>query len=304
MTPPPASPLVGWAATNGGTDGGGDLTPMVVTTQAAFTSAIGGTTARVIYVMGSFTGSFGIGSNKTIVGVCGAQLHGHVGVSRAANVIVRNLTIVGNNCTDSPNDCSAGADAVTIGDGSHNVWFDHDDIYDGSDGNLDITSGSDFVTISWTKFHYTTARTDPMAGASGHRFSNLIGSADTVTTDAGHLNVTFHHVWWGDNVDQRMPRTRFGQIHVFNNLFTAAGNLYCTNAGIQTHVLVQNNVYIGVNNPLSPDANGDMRESGNVFQGTTGNKTASGVGFTPPYQFTLDSTDGLAAAIMSQAGPR
>src|SRR4029079_1460469 len=173
------------------------------------------------------------------------------------------------NCTDSPADCSGGADAVTIGDTSHNVWFDHDDVYDGSDGNLDITSGADFVTISYTKFHYSTRRTDPLAGASGHRFSNRIGSSDTTLTDAGHLNVTFHHDWWADNVDQRMPRTRFGQIHVFNNLYTAVGNSYCTNSGIQTHVRVENNVYNGVNRPLAPDANGDMKAQGNLFVGAT-----------------------------------
>jgi pectate lyase len=124
------------------------------------------------------------------------------------------------------------------------------------------------------------------------------------TSDATHLNTTFHHVWWADNVDQRMPRTRFGDIHVFNNLYTAAGNLYCTNAGIQTHVLVENNVYVGVNNPLSPDANGDMLARGNVFTNTRGTTTAAGVGFVPPYQYTLEATAGLQAAIMTGAGPK
>jgi pectate lyase len=55
-----------------GTTGGGSATPVVVTTASEFTSNIGGTTARVIHVMGSFSGSFGIGSNKTIIG-CAAR---------------------------------------------------------------------------------------------------------------------------------------------------------------------------------------------------------------------------------------
>jgi pectate lyase len=306
-TPPPPSPLIGWASQNGGTTGGGDVAPSMANSAASFNSLIGGTAARVIYVTGNFSGSFGIGSNKTIVGLCGATIQGHLEVSNNANVIVRNLKIVGNNCTDSPNDCSAGADAVTIQQNSHNVWFDHCDISDGSDGNLDTTSGSDFVTISWTKFHYSSMRTDVLAGTSGHRFSNLIGSADTVTTDAGHLNVTFHHDWWAENVNQRMPRTRFGKIHVFNNLYTAAGNSYCTNSGIQTSVLVENNVYMGVNNPLSPDANGNMVARGNIFPGSTGTQTAPTPMvpvFTPPYSYLpLDPTTNLAATIMSQAGP-
>ena len=287
-----------------GTTGGGNATPVVVTTAAAFTSNISGTTARVIHVMGSFSGSFGIGSNKTIIGLCGARVTGHIGLSGSVNVIIRNLRIVGNNCSDSPNDCSGGADAVTLGGGAHHVWFDHCDVSDGSDGNLDITQGSDFVTISYTKFSYSTMRTDPMAGASGHRFSNLIGSGDNVPEDVGHLNVTWHHNWWAQNVNQRMPRTRRGNIHVFNNLYTSAGNSYCTNAGIDTHVLVENNAYIGVNNPLSPDANGDMLARGNLFQNVTGNQSDDGgSGFTPPYTYTLDATSSLSATLMSQVGP-
>jgi pectate lyase len=305
-TPPPASPLIGWASENGGTTGGGNAAPATATTAATLTSLLAGNTARVIYVSGSITGAFNIGSNKTVVGLCGATIHGHMETSGSTNVIVRNLTIVGNNCTDSPADCSAGADAVTIQSNSMNVWFDHDDISDGSDGNLDITSGSDFVTISFTKFHYSTARTDPLAGANGHRFSNLIGSADTVLTDAGHLNVTWHHDWWADHVDQRMPRTRFGKIHVFNNLYTAAGNSYCTNAGIQASVLVENNVYMGVHNPLSPDANGNMLSRGNIFPGSNGIETAPAPMvpvFTPPYAYTLDDVAALPAAVMAQVGP-
>ena len=103
---------------------------------------------------------------------------------------------------------------MTVTSDAQHVWFDHCDISDGTDGNLDITNGSDFVTISWTKFHYTP-RTDPSGndstGAEGHRFSNLIGSADNVPGDVGHLNITWHHDWWADNVNQRMPRSRPGR---------------------------------------------------------------------------------------------
>jgi pectate lyase len=217
---------------------------------------------------------------------------------------LRNIKVVGNNCTDSPQDCSGGADAISITNNSHHIWVDHLDVSDGSDGNLDTNAGSDLVTISWTKFSYSSARTDPEAGASGHRFSNLVGSGDNVTTDRGKLRVTFHHNWWAQNVNQRMPRTRFGDIHVFNNLYTSSGNSYCTNAGIQTHVLVENNAYIGVNNPLSPDANGDMLARGNLFMSTTGTTTANGTGFTPPYSYTLDATANLRATIEAQIGPR
>ncbi|HMJ52292.1 MAG TPA: hypothetical protein VK540_09455 [Polyangiaceae bacterium] len=307
-TPPAPSALVGWASVDAmgqnGTTGGGSVAPIWANTEAAFTTSVAGTAPRVIYVTGKLSGSFGIGSHKTIVGLCGAEIHGHLELSHSVNVIVRNLTVVGNNCTDSPADCSAGADAITVSNAAHHIWFDHDDVYDGSDGNLDITSGSDFVTISWTKFHYSTLRSDPLAGSSGHRFSNLIGSADVVPADVGHLNVTFHHDWWADNVNQRMPRDRNGKIHVFNNLYTSVGNSYCTNAGFQASLLVENNVYIGVRNPLSPDANGDMLARGNVFDNTSGTNSASGMGFLPDYPYTPEPTAGLEATLMREVGPR
>jgi pectate lyase len=307
-TPPAPSALVGWASVNemnqNGTTGGGTTAPVTVTSTANFNTNASGTAARVIYVMGSLSGNFSISSNKTVVGLCGATLQGHVSISNAVNVILRNIKVVGNNCSDSPQDCSGGADAISITNNSHHVWIDHLDVSDGSDGNLDTNAGSDLVTVSWTKFSYSTRRTDPMAGASGHRFSNLIGSADNLPGDVGHLRVTWHHDWWAQNVDQRMPRTRYGNIHVFNNLFTATGNSYCTNAGIQTHVLVENNAYVGVNRPLAPDANGDMLARGNLFTNTTGGgTTANGTGFTPPYQYSLDATANLQATVQAQAGP-
>lgn len=299
-TPPAAPDLTGWASEAGGTIGGGDAEPVVVTTLGELISAAAGPQPRVIHVNGSLSGSFSIGSNKTIIGVCGAEFLGSITITGQQNIIMRNLKVVGNNCSDSPNDCSSGTDAIGVRS-SHHLWFDHMDISDGSDGNLDMTHNTDYVTISWTKFWYSTARSDPDAGSSGHRFSNLIGASDT---DVGDYRITFHHNWWAQNVNQRMPRSRFGDIHVFNNLFTAEGNSYCTNAGISSHLLVENNIYRGVNNPLSPDGNGDMRAEGNVFDDTEGNESDNGgVGFDPPYAYHLDATKGLDDRLEDEVGP-
>jgi pectate lyase len=325
-TPPSQDAVIGWASQagmgqNGPTTGGGTTTPVLVTTAQAFTSNITGTAAKVIYVMGTITGQFGIGSNKTIVGVCGGEIHGHLEVSRGSNVIVRNLKITGYGVGDCSLDptytatvgCSSGLDAVTIQNNSHHVWFDHDDISDGTDGNLDVTSGSDFVTVSWTKFHYTP-RTDNVGndstGAEGHRFSNLIGSADNVPGDVGHLNVTWHHNWWAENVNQRMPRTRAGKIHMLNNLFTSTGNSVCTNAGQGATLLVEGNAYIGVKGPLQITTGGTMLAPAtgpnvNLFQGTSGGTTtATGPGFTPPYTYSVDPASGISAAVMAGAGSK
>lgn len=73
---------------------------------------------------------------------------------------------------------------------------------------------------------------------------------------------------------------------------------------ISSHLLVENNIYRGVNNPLSPDGNGDMHAAGNVFDDTSGNESDNGgVGFDPPYAYELDSTDGLDDRLEEEVGP-
>jgi pectate lyase len=299
--PPPAGPILGWASAAGGTTGGGTTPPVTVTTASAFQAAVADDTPRVVFVQGklSTSSSFNLGSNKTIVGLCGAELRGSVNISGKRNIILRNLKIVGFNCSDSPKDCGAGADAVHVERADH-LWFDHLDISDGSDGNLDQTRGVDYVTISWSKFSYSSRRRDDAHGESGHRFSNLFAASDR---DAGSYRITFHHVFWADNIRQRMPRGRFGQVHIFNSLYASSGNDYCISSGYKAKMLVENNIFLGVANPHDVDG-GDLRASGNVYKRTTGKRNSNGKAFTPGYAYALDSTSGLEAAIRSGVGPK
>jgi pectate lyase len=312
---PGPSPLLGWASVSGNsvttTTGGDGGAKVSVSDLTALTNAVKGTDKQIIEISGSITGSIAIGSNKTLVGCSGAQFKGHISMNGSANVIVRNLKIVGNNCTDNPSDCSGGEDAITVQSSAHHIWFDHDDISDGSDGNLDLTHASDYVTISWTKFHYSGRRTDPAGAAGGHQFSNLIGHSDSNSSeDTGHLRITFHHDWWADNVVERMPRVRFGQVHIVNNLYTASGNDYCIGVGFGANILTENNIFIGVAVPINTTSYSDsasvIHSTGNIYTGTTGaapaDLRASSV-FTPGYTYTPDSTTGLEAAIRSGAGP-
>ena len=326
-TPPAPSPLIGWATASGSTTGGGNATPVTVTTLAALQSAVKGTTPAVIYVKGVLApGVVSIGSNKTVAGLCGAEIHGHLAINKSSNVILRNIKIVGyavGNCALDPSyssatGCSSGDDAISIEGQSDHVWLDHDDVSDGTDGNLDITQGSDFITISWTKFHYSSARTDPTGsdstGANGHRFSNLVGSSDSNgSQDTGHLAITWHHDWWADYVVERQPRVRFGRVHVFNNLYTSVGDSYCIGVGVSANLRTESNVFMGVKTPLDTtsysDATSAVRSTGNVYSGTSGASPADLNGssvFDPAsmYTYTLDDTSGLQAAIESGAGPK
>jgi pectate lyase len=309
VPPPTADAVNGWAAVSGSgvstTTGGGSATPTVVTSATAFQNAVSGTTARVIEVSGTITGNFKIGSNKTIYGRTGAKLKGSLVIENATNVIVRDLRIEGWNCTDTT-DCGKGADAITVR-GSHHLWFHHLDISDGSDGNLDMVKGSDFISVTWCKFHYSANRA-PNTG-DPHRFSNLLGSDNDDTIDAGKLRVTFHHNWWGAGVKSRTPYVRYGKVHLYNNLFTLTGNDSAVQVGFEAKVILHNNAFYGTKDPTKLTATASsgtsVRHSGNLFVSTTGKHPVdSGSTFTPTYVFTLDDASTVRANVEANAGPR
>jgi pectate lyase len=281
----------------------------------------------VIYVKGVLAaGDITVASNKTIAGICGAEIHGHLEINGSSNVIIRNIKIVGygsGDCSKDPSydsgvGCSSGADAITVQNSATHLWFDHCDISDGTDGNLDITKGCDFVTVSWTKFHYTP-RTDnsgsDSTGASGHRFSNLVGGSDSESS-AGKLNITWHHNWWADGVMERMPRVRFGKNHLYNDLFTSTGNNYCVRAGIDSHILIENTVFAGIKSPQVFNSTSDQATSyitadpaKNLYSNTSGTTSTGGGGTpftTPPYTYTMDPTANVQAIVSNVstgAGP-
>lgn len=314
---------IGWAAMNGGTTGGGAAAPVLVTTLDALNAAVAGTTPAVIYVQGALArGTVTIGSNKTIIGCSGtASLNGHVELLGSVNVIVRNLAIVGYNCAPPDVDvtlggkCGDGTDAITVERSAHNLWFDHAAVSDGSDGNFDIIRGSDFITISHTKFSYSGQRSDPNdTGAAGHRYSNLIGHADTnQAEDAGHLKITFHHDWWVGNIVAVQPRVRFGQVHLYNNLWTSTGGRDCIGVGVGANLLSENNVFLQVTTPIDTTsfvnatiAPSFARSVGNLYTATTGSAPAdlapSSV-FVPPYPYSPELASAVEASVRASAGP-
>jgi pectate lyase len=301
-----ASPS-GWAAVaDGDTPGttGGDGGEVVeVTTTADFATQVKMPGPRIILVNGVVGDNtrVTIASNHTIIGLPGAEFHGGLKISGGVNVIIRNLKIVGNNCLDTANDCQTGADAVSIGDSAHHIWVDHCDISDGSDGNLDVNGGADFVTISWTKFSYSGVR------AGGHQFSNLVGSSDNEPEDVGHLRVSYHHDWWADNVRERMPRVRYGQVHLFNSLYTARGNSYCVGLGVFANILTESNVFFEVRNPIESTSYSNDQSvivsHDNMYVQSAGSSNDRGTDvFTPPYDYALDPVADVQTEIENGAG--
>lgn len=310
--------VVGFATQNGGTTGGGNATPTTVTTCAELKAAAADKNPRVILISGTIktadcNGGYGlpIASNKTVQGIDkNATVYGGLYVNGGVkNVIIRNL-----NCHGIyPN---AGADDAVHVQGATNVWLDHLNIWDATDGNLDITGEADYVTVSWCKFWYTDAN-------HPHRLNALIGSGGgDHPEDWGKLHVTYHHNWFADLVNERMPRLMYGHAHVYNDYYTSKGNGYCIGFGSYGSVLVENNYFKGVNNPISfmYDVYAWIVQRGNTFDGTTGtgkdlngkqgSRAVTGQDFAvaafdkAPYAYTLSATADVPNLVSKYAGPQ
>lgn len=304
--------LEGWATIAGDgletTTGGGNVKPIVVTDFEEFFFAAIENTPKVIIVAGhiycpSYEG-VQIGSNTTIVGIdSNASIEGGIIVKDAENVIISNLNIKGGWRGTGPED------AVLV-QRSHHVWLDRLNIWDGRDGNMDLVTGIDFITVSWCKFWYTNAAHD-------HRFSNLVGSGagDHGDTDLGKMSVTYHHCWFADLVNQRMPRFLYGKGHAYNNYYTCTGNSYCIGVGCYASALIEGNYFDGVNKPhyfmYEHAVPAYIVARDNIYYNTRGDKDTGYGGrngnvepFTdPPYEYTLHDAYEVPEIVPAGAGP-
>uniref|UniRef100_A0AAU2AEN1 Polysaccharide lyase family 1 protein n=1 Tax=Streptomyces sp. NBC_00093 TaxID=2975649 RepID=A0AAU2AEN1_9ACTN len=233
--------------------------------------------------------AFKVPANTTLVGVPGTNAGitgGSLQVKSVDNVIVRNLTFSATeDCFPQwdPTDGSTGNwnsayDSVTLRGATH-VWADHNTFTDAPhldsanpkyygreyqihDGALDITNGSDLVTVERNQF-------------TNHDKTMLIGSSDT--DSVGKLRVSIHHnVWKG--IVQRAPLARIGQIHIYNNYFDTTtlngyAPLYTVNSRAKAQVVAEYNAWKLPSGGktaklLSGDGTGSVATTGNLVNGT------------------------------------
>lgn len=292
-----ATGVIGWASVSDcgplGTIGGETGPTVRPQTAEDLDNAVRATGPSVVEISGSITLNDvipQISSDKTLVGVNGAELVGSVRVRDARNVILRNIRFNGGGGSSS-------LDAVEV-DNSTCVWIDHCEFVDGGDSNLDIVRGSDLVTVSWSKFYYVV-KTDT------HRLGSVCGNSNSDTP--GKINITFHHDWWAPGVLLNMPSVRHGKVHIFNNYFSAASTNYCIGAGYMSKLLVQNNYFDGSTNPIifnSDEDTAEVVETGNDYSTATGDHVTRGASFEPPYQYqnSLESAETAKASVASGAG--
>jgi pectate lyase len=279
-----------------------------------------------------------VGPNTTIVGV--GQHARMVGlnllIQSVDNVIVRNLEF--QNAADcfpqwDPTDGANGNwnsafDNVSLVGATH-VWVDHDGFNDGDqpdsqepllfgrpfqvhDGELDITKASDLATVEWSAFRE-------------HGKTMLIGSSDTATGDVGKLRVTVHHNLF-DGVEERAPRVRFGQVHVFNNLYVIrdpATYVYSWGVGVQSQTFAENN-FFATDPTVTPDkfitvfsgtaihatgtlvngfAPGNAVDVVAAYNAKHGTAIGTDVGWTPTLFRRIDRTQAVPLLVGLLAGP-
>ncbi|MER7567771.1 polysaccharide lyase family 1 protein [Streptomyces sp. NPDC048523] len=275
-----------------------------------------------------------VGSNTTIVGLKGAVLKGgSLQVRNATNVIIRNLDLrdaydcfpVWQPNTGGLGDWKTAYDTIWLAGATH-VWVDHVTLSDKGhpdsaeptyfarnylrhDGLLDITNGSDLVTVSWSRF-------------ADHDKAMLIGNSDSATGDRGRLRVTLHHNEF-DSVVQRAPRVRFGQVHVYNNRYLADGDDYRYSLGVSTEsaIFAENNAFHTPGHIEAADLvkswNGSaLHQSGTLFNGypvdllaiynayNSGSERdlTADVGWTPTLHTKIDSAEAADRQVARGAG--
>lgn len=225
----------GFASMNGGTTGGEGGPVVTVTNADELKAAVDGSNDATIILV---SGTINVGSemsargNKTIVGLgTDARIAGGgFGWNTKSNVIVQNITFE-----------DASDDLLKINNKCKNFWIDHCTFSDGAstnsgshDGMLDITRGSEFVTVSYCRFF-------------NHDKNILIGHSDSESGDV-IMKVTLHHNWF-DGTVQRNPRVRYATVHCFNN-YHVNNRIYGVASACNANVLVENSYFKDTQIPL------------------------------------------------------
>jgi pectate lyase len=281
-----SAPADGWAAQNGGTQGGaeaGDSHVYTVSTADELRSAAWGFRSRIVLVKGTIDvaegrpfsstgdqkvrGIINVGSNTTIVGIGSDAkiINGNFMIEGTSQVILRNLTIE-NPCDagpkfdpgDGPNGAwNSEFDGVSINSSNH-VWIDHVTFTDGSKTNdkMPVSHGHvmechDGAVDIKKAANYITISNSVF---TLHDKNNLVGHSDSAAMDKDFLKVTFYGNLFRD-IGQRTPRVRYGQVHVYNNAYIGSRShvgypyVYSIGIGIGSRIISENNSFAidGVN---------------------------------------------------------
>lgn len=176
--------------------------------------------------------------------------------------------------------------ALSIHNGTHNVWVDHCTFEEYPLVELDVKRGSYGVTISWSRFE--NAQTGVLFGLAG----------DIIRDTAQSL--TAHHNYFEGLSDDGIL-SHGGNLHAYNNFFDGVekSGVVCSDSA---RCLVENNIfnnempvtlYRWYNEDGSPvdSTVGFVAMKGNLF--TAGGESTDGdaLGYKPDYEYHADIAD-------------
>ncbi|XP_044465290.1 pectate lyase 1-like [Mangifera indica] len=181
-------------------------------------------------------------SSFTTIDARGSRIHisgiGCLLIYEANNVIIHGLYIhhcqpAGSGAVIGPNSkiLNLGAidsDAIRLVAASK-IWIDHNTLYKCQDGLIDVTLSSTDITISnnWFK------NQDKVM---------LLGHDDMHASDKNmKVTVVFNH--FGPNCNQRIPRVRYGFVHIANNLYQEWTS-YAIGGSMNPQIRSEANLYI------------------------------------------------------------
>jgi pectate lyase len=287
---------IGYASLNtlgqNGTTGGAGGPVVTVTNAADLLDYIARSGPYVIQISGMISlpdGMYDITSDKTVIGLgSNSGITGggfNVGLpidngptsppdNAVHNVIIRNLTFQ-----------DANDDNLNVMMFSHHVWIDHNTFLSTYDGACDVKRGSNYVTISYNHFKNINK-------------TCLLGHDDgNSAQDRGRLKVTYHHNFF-DNCNQRQPRVRFGEPHIFNNYWLNPGS-YCIGRGVEASVYSENNHKDGGKDFSKDYGGGSVKDVGSIGGFSTGT-----VNWNPAerYSYTADPASSVKSIVMANAG--
>ncbi|KAL0335645.1 UNVERIFIED_CONTAM: Pectate lyase [Sesamum radiatum] len=189
-------------------------------------------------------------SNKTIDGR-GAQVHiangAGITLQYIHNVIIHNIRVhdikIGNGGMIRDSATHYGFRTRSDGDGislfgSTNIWIDHVSLSRCADGLIDAIEASTAITISNCHFAH-------------HNDVLLFGASDSRSEDhIMQITVAFNH--FGKGLIQRMPRVRWGFVHVVNNDYTR-WQMYAIGGSQHPTILSQGNRFVAPDNPFAKE---------------------------------------------------
>ncbi|MEE2568940.1 pectinesterase family protein [Pseudarthrobacter sp. J64] len=232
-----------------------------------------------------------VAANKSIIGAgAGAELvNAGFKLINVSNVIFRNFTV-----RDSyiPGDWDGklpdnDRDGIQI-DTSHHIWVDHMKIQRMGDGLIDTRKDSDYITYSWNVF------------ADNNKALGVGWTANAVT------KMTIHHNWIRNTTQRNFSIDNTAAAHVYNNYLQDIGQYGMMGRGA-AKVVVEANNFSAVQDPIvAKDPASEVRNSGNIFNGTRGRRDNVGAAFDPAsfYSYQKDDAARVPEIVSAGAGPR